>query len=412
MKLSQRLSVELSQSRTKIQHLAGLDAPTEDQAQELEKRMADHTALEKRYQAAVTADGGDDPDPEPTDEGDAAARELRSLEQRFSVSRIMDSALNDRPIRDGVEAELHQHLTMDGNMIPLAMLAGQEAVPSGELETRAVTPAPSDVGATQSEILSWVFPMGCAAYLGVRQPTVGVGERVFPVLATAATVETPAKSAPVSETTGSFTSTVLSPRRLQASYIVGLEDLRTFAGMEQSLRMNLSAALSDKLDERVIAQFFAASGGLPVPTAPSAEANYDKYRTEAFSSLDGRFASKADQLKWLTNAATYKHAATVYRVPDNDVSALDSLMRTIGDIRLNANMPAEDSSTKISSVIAVKGGGHGGAVSPIWDGIAITRDPYGAHLNEGQVQLTATMLFNCAIIRPAGYDRIDIKTAD
>ena len=34
----------------------------------------------------------------------------------------------------------------------------------------------------QQEIIDYVFPQACAAFLGVDMPTVAVGEAVFPVL--------------------------------------------------------------------------------------------------------------------------------------------------------------------------------------------------------------------------------------
>ena len=85
---------------------------------------------------------------------DDEGRELRSLIDRANVGNIFEAALEHRST-DGAEAELQTHFGLAANAIPMALL-----------ETRAVTPAPSDVGATQSEIPG-VFPQSCAALLGL-----------------------------------------------------------------------------------------------------------------------------------------------------------------------------------------------------------------------------------------------------
>ena len=137
------------------------------------------------------------------------------------------------------------------------------------LETRAVTPAPSDVGQNQSTIIPGVFPQSCAAFMGIDTPTVAVGEAIYPVLATNATVGTPAENAAQAETTGSFTADVLSPSRLQASFFYSREDRARFSGMDEALRMNLSEALADGLDQQIL----AGTNGLASPAATLANHN-------------------------------------------------------------------------------------------------------------------------------------------
>ena len=42
------------------------------------------------------------------------------------------------------------------------------------------------------------------------------------------------------------------PSRIQASFFYSREDRARFAGMDSALRMNLSEALSDKLDQQIL----------------------------------------------------------------------------------------------------------------------------------------------------------------
>ena len=87
-----------------------------------------------------------------------------------------------------------------------------------DLETRAVTPAPANVGQVQQSIVPYVFPQSAAMFLGVDMPSVPVGEAVFPVLTKTLDVRTPAESADADETTGAFSADVLSPSRVQAAF--------------------------------------------------------------------------------------------------------------------------------------------------------------------------------------------------
>ena len=105
------------------------------------------------------------------------------------------------------------------------------------LETRAVTPAPSDVGQSQIHDYPWRVPaMSCAAFMGVDMPTVPVGEAIYPVLDherdrwnTCPRMRR--KPRPLAR----FTADVLSPRRLQASFFYSREDRARFAGMDEAL---------------------------------------------------------------------------------------------------------------------------------------------------------------------------------
>ena len=132
---------------------------------------------------------------------DGENRELRSVVDRANVGNIFEAALEHRATT-GPEAELQTHYRLAANAIPLTLL-----------ETRAVTPAPGQVAQNQSEIIPGVFPMSCAAFLGIDTPTVPVGDAVYPVLSTNATAHTPAENDVANETTGAFSASVLSPSR-------------------------------------------------------------------------------------------------------------------------------------------------------------------------------------------------------
>ena len=174
-------------------------------------------------------------------------------------------------------------------MVPLAALRHWEDEP---LETRAVTPAPSNVGINQSTIIPYVFPQAVATFLGVDMPTVGVGEASYPVLTKKLDVHTPAEGAAAAETTGSFDAEKLEPSRIQAAFFFSREDRARFAGMTESLRQNLNEGLMDGLD----AQIVAGTNGLLTSTNLSnhnvnAVTNFANYIANfGYGRVDGRYA--------------------------------------------------------------------------------------------------------------------------
>ena len=144
------------------------------------------TASEKRHQAVMVADGGNKAI-EIT--GTPETRELLDLEKRANVGELFDSVLSHgQPI--GAMAELQQHLGLQGNQIPLALISR-----FSNREERAVTPAPGNVGQEQNAIIPYVFPQSAASFLGVEMPTVGVGDAIYPVLTSTLAVGTPAENA-------------------------------------------------------------------------------------------------------------------------------------------------------------------------------------------------------------------------
>ena len=270
-----------------------------------------------------------------------------------------------------------------------------------DLETRAVTPAPANVGQNQQPIIPGVFPQSVAAFLGVDMPTVPVGEAIFPVLTTNATVHTPAEGADAAETTGSFAADVLSPGRIQASFFYSREDRARFAGMGESLRQNLNDALGDALDKEVV----AGTNGLLTSTNlanhnVNAVTDFAAYLSSlAYGRVDGTYAAMTGDLRIVMGAGTYAHAGGVYRNNSVDRTALDRLMDVTGGVRVSAHVPAV-ASNKQNAVI--RRGLRRDMVAPIWDGVTLIDDEV-TKAKSGEIVITAVMLYAVKILRTAGF---------
>ena len=399
MTRTQKLQLEQSENRQAIGR--ALDIETEKRADtfaaDLETLTKRATALETELQAAILASADDEVEVETRESPEA--RELADLIERGNVGAIFAATMEHRQ-SDGVERELQQHYGIPENCVPLALL-----------ETRAVSPAPADVGQNLADIEPYVFPQAVASFLGIPQPTVARGEAVYPTLTSTLTVGTPAENAAQAETTGSFSADVLSPGRLQASFFYSREDRARFAGMGEALRRNLSDGLADGLDRQIVNGTAGLLNGTNLANNNvSAVTSYALYRDHlAYGRVDGRYAGAVGDIRLVVGSGTYGHAAKQFR-SDNagDRAAIEDLQNVTAGVRVSAHVPAVSNTHKQNAVVRL--GMRRDAVAPIWEGIELIDDPYTKAAN-GQVQVTAIMLYAFKILRADGFYKQQVQTA-
>ena len=380
----------MSEKRQRVNELLGLPDGelTTEQRSELDGLTVRLQELEPELRASIVAE--ELAQTVSTGEGTAEERELTALVARASMGAIFTAVVEHRAT-EGAESELQKHLGLSANQVPLRML----------IEHRAVTPAPADVGANQATIIPGVFPQSAAEFLGVDQPTVAVGDAVFPVLTTNATVHAPDEGAAAAETTGSFAAESLNPKRLQASFSYSREDRARFAGMDSALRDNLSMALGDALDKQVI----SGTNGL-LTAANLANHNVDAVSTFAdylsgfgYSRVDGRFAGMVSDVRLVVGGGTYAHAGGVYRNNSVDRTALDRLIEVTGGIRVSSHVPAV-AANKQNSIVRL--GSRRDMVCPIWEGVSLIPDEI-TQSKEGLLIVTAVALHAVKILRADGF---------
>ena len=404
MRKSVKLQLEQSEKREKINDLLGKDELTDEERSEMDTLTKRMQEIETELRAALVAEGETEERAraafagEPVTETTPEERELARLTSEASLGAIFSATLEHRAT-EGVEAELQQHLKLSANQVPLALFRDRDRAP---VEHRAVTPAPDNVGRNMQPIIPAVFPQSVAAFLGVDMPTVGVGEAVFPVLTTSADARVPAEGAEANETTGAFSADALSPSRIQASFFYSREDRARFAGMDAALRQNLADALSDKLDERVV----AGNAGLlanNILTAHNVNAvtSYANYRNLlAYGRVDGTFAGSVSDIRIVMGAATYGHAASQFR-SDNagDRAALEDLMAVTGGVRVSAHVPAVNNN-KQNTIVRL--GSRRDMVAPVWEGVTLIPDEV-TKAKTGEIVITAVMLYAVKVLRAAGF---------
>ena len=382
----QKATVAVKAAQKELRALAVNDDATADQLAEATTKLHD---LETRAEALdASEEVVEVVKTDPVE--DASSRELRSLEGKCELGRIVSATVEQRAV-DGAELELQQHHGLGLNQVPLSMIR----------EARAVTSAPADVGTGQATIVPGVFPRSAAEFLGIPSPSVPVGDHAYPVLTKNAVVEALAEAGVGTETDGTFSGDLLSPSRLQASFRFSREDRARFSGMNEALRMNLSDALSDALEKQIISGTNGLLTGTNLPNNNvSAITAFAGYRSDLlFGRVDGTFAGSVADIRVVLGQATYGHAGTQYRGNAGDVSALESIMRTSGGVRVSAHVPGV-SGNKQNAVVRL--GMRADAVAPTWEGITILVDEL-TKAADGEIVLTAVMMYAFKILRKGGF---------
>ena len=391
-------ALKLSTIREKLNDLNAVTDPTEAQKTEERDLLASQKTTETEYREALTAEGDARTTPTP----DAETRERLQLVSRASLGAIFARAVEHRAT-EGAESELQAALALAPNQVPIDLLRAP-------VEERAITPAPTHVGASEQAVLMPIFADGDAAFLSVDQVTVPNGDAVFPVLTNRPTVGGPhADSTEVAETTGAFSAELVKPERLQCAFTYRRVDVARFSAMGEALRQALNEALSESLDVQIVSGDNGLLGGTNLPA--HAQATVDTYATYVskfgFARVDGRYASSAKAVKVLMGSGGYTHAGSVYRGDQSQESAIDRLMTIGGGIKVSPHVAAV-ASTKQQTIVRL--GARRDAVAGLWAGITIIPDEV-TRAKQGEIVVTAVMLAAVKVLRADGFFKAEIKVS-
>ena len=212
-----------------------------------------------------------------------------------------------------------------------------------------------------------VFAAGVGAFIGADRPTVDAGTVAYPVLDQRPTVGGPhTDSTAVDETTGSFSSELLTPGRCQASYFYKRVDAARFSSLDMALRQALNGGLEEKLDGELVAGTEGLLTGTNLANhAASAVTSFATYLSAfGHSRVDGRYAAALADVRAVVGAPTYAHMGNQYRSDNADYSALDALDRKTGGVRVSAHVPAVASHKQnaVNPARPARPGGTAGAV--------------------------------------------------
>ena len=131
------------------------------------------------------------------------------------------------------------------------------------------------------------------------------------------------------------------------------------------------------------------------------------YRSSfVYSQIDGRFANSEADIRLLVGSETLTDASVLYRSNTSDDSAVDSLRRISGGLRVSPNIAAASGNKQD---VLVRKGLRDDVHVGLWPGVEIIDDQV-TKAATGEVVLTGVLLAAWKVTRAAAFARIQIAT--
>lgn len=416
----QKLQLEQSEKRQRLNELLGLDELTDEQRAELETLTKRMQQIEVEMRAAIVAEGEEEAEARGLfGPGDGESAEVRQLLGTVTLADYLGPATAGAAV-EGRAAELNGALKL-----PVAGQRGGVAVPWEVLETRAfTTTAANDGSEVQRPILQRLFGPGVMDALGVRMDSVAVGRAEWPLI-TAGVAPAQAKEgdAAAAAVAATFEFANLKPKRLTGVYEYTHEEAASVAAIEQALRRDLADAVKSKMSDLIIngiaptnanphhVQGFLAT--IAAPADAGATADYADYAGSHASGIDGIHADMETEVSSLVGTDVYQHAATVYQAGSGE-SGTEALRRRSQSCRASSYIPAATNAGQAKGnlyhLAGANGGGamRGDSVAAMWPTLEIIRDIY-TQASQGVV-LTWVALWDAKVaFRSSAYYRAAFK---
>lgn len=424
---SQRLQVRLSEIRSRLNEISGLegDAFTDEIRAESDKLAAEYRNTEAQFRAATIAEGEAETRARET-APDAERRERVELRRRASLTSYLQAAIAGRRVA-GAELELLQAAGVGDGQIPIELWDVAPTEVRSEQRADAPTAAPGTVGVNLDPIRPAVFAQSIAPMLGIDMPNVGSGTFATATITASLTAAAKGKGVAADSTAAAFALSTATPKRISARMSVRIEDVAAIGveNFEAALRQNLALVLSDELDKQALTgdgqgdNLTGILARLTDPTDPTAVADFNAFAGAHADGIDGLWASTLKDVGIVVGPDTYKLAAKTFQTTSGsagELSAAAYAQRETGGFWTNKRMP--DAASNIQAAILYRKGrsmmgGSGAmrtAVCPHWNMISI--DDIFTGSAKGERFLTMHVLLGDVIlVQPDAYTQVAYKVA-
>ena len=424
----QKLQIEQSEKRQRINELLNGDDLTDEQRGELDtltKRMGN---IEVELRAAIAIEGDEEAARRGAfGNGDGEAGERGRLIQSTRIADYLGAAAAGGEIR-GRAAEVNAALDLPttgpsgGVAVPWAMLAPE---PEQRDESRAFTTTSAHDGPlTTRPIMQRLFGTGINDVLGVRTDVVPTGRSEWPLItggvAPAQAVEGTAALAAV---TATFQVETLKPKRLTGRYEYTHEMAASVPDLEQALRRDLADAVGDAMRKQIMSgdestnaeQVNGFLSVITAPSDPSDEAEFADYGNLHSLAVDGIHASMETEVSSVIGVETYRHAASVYQpMAGSGESGSEVLKRRSRRCVASSYVPAAASNVQNGNLLHSDGpnGGamRGDSIAAVWPTLEVVRDIY-SNASAGVTLTWITLWDFRAAFRSTAYARVAFKLA-
>ena len=384
----QKLQIEQSEKRQKINDLLGQDDLSDEQRNELESLTKRAQQIEIELRGALVAEAAAEAEARGLfgPSGDGAAGETRRLLESVTLADYLNPAAKGGGI-EGRAAEVNAALD-----VPSAGKSGGVAIPWPLLEMRAFTTTTQNDGSeVQRPILQRLFGPGVIDALGVRMDSVPAGRAEWPLISGGvAPAQAKEGDAAAAAAAATFTTATLKPKRLTGVFEYSHEEAASVAAIEQALRRDLADAIKSKMSDLIINGAAPTNsnpqhveGFLTAISAPGdagATAVYADYAGSHASGIDGVHAEMETEVSSVIGTDVYRHAATVYQTGSGE-SGTEALRRRSMSCRASAYVPAATSGQSKGNLFHLAGANGGGvmrgdSVAAMWPTLEIIRDIY------------------------------------
>ena len=408
MTRKQKLELRAGDIRKRLAGLSALDELTDEHRTEIGTLRAEYADVETQIAAATI--GEDEPTRTAAGAGDGEERELNALRGRVELRNYIAAAIEKRGA-EGAEGEFNAALNIGAHRFPLEVLA-----PS--VEVRATTA--TDAGPTQPRRwLDRVFADTAASAIGVTMEAVAPGIASFPMTTAGPTAAQRGKEEAIADAAWTIAVEELKPVRNGVRVLYTSEDALRNPGLEDALRRDLRAALTEGIDRAIFLGDSTASGTdadiVGFTTASIGETTITQANKvkgsnvlEAFANLiDGKHAASPGDLRtvltvgamrlWMHQLANTGNAV--------DTTILEFLNRAGINYTSRGELETATADGDFGAFVGLGRGIEGAAVAPVWsDGMMIV-DPYTGAA-KGQTAITLAYHWNFAFVREANFKRI------
>ncbi|MDE0205989.1 MAG: phage major capsid protein [Candidatus Tectomicrobia bacterium] len=429
----QKLALEASEKRQRLNELLALDELTDEQRSEMDTLTKRMGQIEVETRAAITAEAAEEAEARGLfgNNGDGEPAETRRLLDTVTLADYLGPAAGGGGI-EGRAAELNGALKVPlqgkggGVAVPWDVLATPELrqAPAGEVERRAFTTTTQNDGPQmQRPILQRLFGPGVMDALGVRMDTVPVGRTEWPLISGgAAPAQAKEGTAAAAAVAATFTFANLKAKRLTGVYEYTHEEAASVADIEQALRRDLADAVRSAMSNLIIngatpdgtnperVQGFL--NAISAPADAGSTAVYGDYAGAHASGIDGIHAEMETEVSSVIGTDVYQHAATVYQTGSGE-SGSEALRRRSRSCRASTYIPdasSGQSKGNLFHLAGMNGGGimRGDSVAAVWPTLEVIRDIY-TKASQGVV-LTWVALWDAKVaFRSRAYYRTAFK---
>ena len=403
---SQRIELRLVELRSAI-----AAQPADGEVAALEALTTEYRAADVRKAAAIITEAADLDAARAAGDLDAGQRELDGIGSNLQFRNYIQAAVDLRGA-DGAEAEWNAANQMGARQFPLAMLA------PARVQMRQNTDIDGQVN--QSGWLDRLFAQASAMRLGISFQNVAQGISAYHTTTTGVTPGQRSRQQAAADSAWAVSVKTLEPKRNSVSLKYTVEDSARLPGLADAVRRDMSAGLTDAIDQAIFIGDNAATtaadditglntyAGLTEVTLTQANKIKGPETLESFVNMvDGQHATSLADLNIVSSVGSYRlwEKTVINSAADNMTMA--AFLRMAGmSWGSRANIETNTAAGDFGAFVGRARGIEGAGVAAIWGGSGTMIVDEITRAGEGEIVLTMHHLWAYDLPRASNFARL------